>query len=286
MRGLIDHGIAGRALLSNNQDTKNLSNEYNVYFGLGQSLNLIHSPEVFKVSLAGIRLGYYLMRSMDSRIMKRSFLDIGTGSGVHALLMCKLGNDNVTAVDISEHSIEQARLHEHINLKKNIISFFTSDLFNGIPERKFQTVVFNPPGWRTPSQELIQELMNIEHAGQMPVRAMFYGEDVITRFLEDLPGYLSPEGKAIVGLNSLVGINDVLNRYTQKHNGCPPLTYRLVERHTFPIMYYSPYWQTISTYLKAEFEHWSNQDLAAFSVDRNGNIYWSYEIVEFFHRAP
>ncbi|KAA6175700.1 methyltransferase [Pseudomonas veronii] len=284
MLGLIDHGLVGRHSL-NSDNPKHLDDTYKIYFGLGQSLDFIHSPNVFKVSLAGIRLGHYLMRKFDSSFSDKRILDVGTGSGVHALLMRKLGNHDITATDISEHSIEQAKMHERMNFHQHAISFLTSDLFSSLPERQFQTIIFNPPGWRTPSASLTQRLKSIEQEGEMPIQSMFYGEEVIRRFLHDLPRYLSPTGTAVVGFNSMVGISDVLSKYNQSHQDTPPLAYRLMERHTLPLLYYSDHWRMISNALNKEFEHWSKQDMAAYSIDKNGEIFWSYEIIEFFHRT-
>ncbi|MFP3496681.1 methyltransferase [Pseudomonas sp. SIMBA_059] len=284
MQGLIDHGVAGLHHL-NNGHIDCMDSNYKIYFGLGQHLTLINTPEVFKVSVAGIKLGHYLTHTLAPDISNRSFLDIGTGSGVHALLIRALGGHDIIATDISEKSIDQARLHEHINFNQAKISFLVSDLFNNTAGRKFHTIVFNPPGWRTPSPSLLRRLKAIELPGEIPIESMFYGEHVITRFLEDLPQYLEPTGKAIVGLNSLVGIRDVLSRYNQRHNGAPPLVYKLAERHTLPLLYYSANWKACRKHLTKEFEHWSSQDLATYSVDHNGNIYWSYEIIEFSLRT-
>lgn len=282
MQGLIDHGLAGKHYLKCDE-VEYPGDTYTIYFGLGLQLNLIHSPKVFKVSLAGVRLGCYLLRSFSSNRINKSFLDIGTGSGVHALLIRKLGGHDIVATDISEQAIEQAKLHEHLNFKHPAISFYACDLFNNLPERQFETIIFNPPGWRTPSPSLTQRLEIITQTGQLPIQAMFYGEKVIARFLDDLPRYLAPSGRAIVGLNSLVGIRDVLDRYKETHHGAPPLTYRLMERHTLPLLYYSDQWQMTSKLLKREFQHWANHDLASYATDKNGTIFWSYEIIEFYH---
>lgn len=250
MQGLIDHGIAGRLFLSSNRE-KHLDDIYKIYFGLGQTLTLTHTPEVFKVSLAGIRLGHYLLQSARPRTLNSSFLDIGTGSGVHALLMRKLGSYDITATDICKKSITQAKINEDINFEKSSVSFLVSDLFSDLPERQFQTIAFNPPGWRTPSQSLIKHLEMPTQNGQLPIRAMFYGDEVMSRFLEGLPRYLDPMGVAIVGLNSLVGIREVLDKYNQKHNNQPPLIYRLIERHTLPLIHYSTHWKALEKKLKS-----------------------------------
>ncbi|ROM49347.1 hypothetical protein BK649_18255 [Pseudomonas canadensis] len=284
MLGLIDHGTAGTHHLKS-ENSESTDTAYKVYFGLGHSLNLTHSPEVFKVSLAGVRLGNYLMQIQNNNSPKGGFLDVGTGSGAHALLMRMAGACDITAIDVSEKSIEQAKLHEHINFKTNSISFFVSDLFNNLPQRQFQTIVFNPPGWRTPSHSLLKRLNMLDQAGQIPLRSMFYGEEVVSRFLDDLPKYLAPGGTAIVGLNSLIGIYGLLDKYNKKHNENPPLAYRLMERHTFPLFYYSPHWKSISKHLKKEFDRWAKRDSAAYSIDNSGTIFWSYEIVEFRHKT-
>lgn len=283
MRGLIDHGVANCHLTQQTLQTHNHTHTYKLYFGLGQTLTLAHTPDVFKVSLAGIRLGNHLVQRLNPKILSRSFLDMGTGSGVHALLMRKLGNDDIVATDVSERSIEQAKVNEKINFNNHKISFICSDLFKSVPERQFQTIIFNPPGWRTPSQTLTLQLDSIDQEATLPASAMFYGETVITRFLEDLPRYLEPTGVAIVGLNSMVGIRDVLDRYSQKYNNAPPLSHRLIERHTFPLIHYSSQWQALTAELQLEFKNWEAQDLAAFSTDSKGIIYWSYEVIEFFH---
>ncbi|QVM99418.1 methyltransferase [Pseudomonas rhodesiae] len=282
MQGLLDHNeTAAKKHLS----TEHIENKYKIYFGLGLCINLTHAPKVFKVSQAGIKLGDYLVRSLDSSAFKQSFLDLGTGTGVHALLMRKLGNNDITATDISEISIKQAKFHENLNFKNNKIEFHTGDLFEDLSERRFQTIVFNPPGWRTPSQALINKLRKADPATELPIQAMFYGDEVVSRFLEQLPAHLNSKGKAIIGLNSLIGIQDVLSRYIQKHRGTPPLAYKLIERHTIPLLYYSNAWQSIEKSLKEEFEKWSKQDLAAYSTDAHGNIFWSYEIIELYHRT-
>lgn len=280
MRDLIDRSLGDLHHLQDGLAT-NIEKTYKVYFGLGQSINLIHSPEVFKVSLAGIKLGHYLVRSFDQSIANRSVLDLGTGSGVHALLMRKLGCSDITATDISKESIKHAIINELANFKDSSISFYTSNLFENVPICKFQTIIFNPPGWRTPSKALVKRLNMKNQPAHLPVNAMFFGDDVIMRFLEDLPRYLDPTGTAIVGLNSLVGIRDVLERYNKKYGGKPPLVYKLVERHDLPPIHYSHQWERLSKYLKEEFYNLAARDLAAYSTDDNGEIYWSYEIVEF-----
>ncbi|SAI68918.1 methylase [Bordetella ansorpii] len=257
--------------------------EYDAYFGLGYSVRLLDRPPVFKVSLAGLALGAYLVRALDDTMLEGSFLDLGTGSGVHALLLRRLGATHVTGTDLSCEAVMLARENELLNFGDQRITFQESDLFLGLnaPSGQYDTVIFNPPGWRTPSQRLLARLASNADGTDMPVSAMFYGDDVLLKFLEQLPRHLKPGGRAIVGLNSLVGIQDVLGRYRLGHAGKPPLRYRLLERHALPLLYYSASWRAQQGALEAEFRDWRDHALAAYSTDGRGSIYWSYEIVEF-----
>jgi release factor glutamine methyltransferase len=253
------------------------------YFGLGKSILLTKNSRVFQVSSAGLVFGAYLVRDVEFPNVHGTFLDIGTGSGVHAILARQLGITDVVAADISVNSVSLAAQNERLNFNDEQISFHVSNLFDSVPARRFDIVAFNPPGWRSPSSGLLARLKELDENETIPPRAMFYGDDVVLRFLHDLPKFLSTNGRAIVGLNSLVGIQDVLTRYTKEYGKTPPLKYRLIERHTFPLLYYSEQWASLGTALLDEFQEWRRQGLAAFTNDRNGQIYWSYEIIEFSH---
>jgi release factor glutamine methyltransferase len=252
------------------------------YFGLGHSIRLGGDPHVFKVSLAGLALGACLVKRLGVRDMEGRILDLGTGSGVHALLLRSLGAESIVGTDICPQAVALAQQNEALNFGDRRIVFQVSDLFSSLsPNGTFDTIIFNPPGWRTPSHSLLARLAAIDTAGAMSPRSMFYGDQVLSRFLNEVPRYLSTTGRAIVGLNSMVGIRDVLEQYRGQHDGKPPLQCRLLERHTFPLLYYSPQWEALGDPLLTEFQQWRDQKLAAFSLDRSGGLYWSYEIVEF-----
>jgi len=251
------------------------------YFGLGHSIALTTDPRVFQVSLAGLVFGGYLVRANAHIGPTGRFLDLGTGSGVHALLMRQMGVPDVVASDISAESVTLARRNELQNFGDERVTFYVSDLFNGLPEKRYDFIAFNPPGWRTPSSGLSALLEQESDLFDMPPQAMFFGDQVVLRFLRDLPRFLAKTGTAIVGLNSLVGIRDVLDRYAMAYNGEPPLKYRLRERHSLPLLYYTEKWEGLRPALLQEFQEWKKQGKAAYTIDRQGTLYWSYEIVEF-----
>lgn len=256
---------------------------YDTYFGLGHTIQLIDRPGVFKVSLAGVVLGAHLVSQvMENQEISGKFLDLGTGSGVQALLLRSLGATDIVATDICAESIELAAENELLNFDDNRIELRVGDLFDALKPAngKFDTIVFNPPGWRTPSAQFLDKLRRINGDADMALSSMFYGDSTLTRFLTELPDHLHPRGRAIVGMNSLVGIQDVLSKYRDAHSGRSPLSFRLIERHTLPLLFYSEHWKRAESLLRSEFQSWQDAGAAAYTVDSQNQLYWSYELVE------
>lgn len=254
---------------------------YDAYFGLGHCLRLIDDARVFKVSLAGMALGACLTRLLDQADLEGRLLDLGTGSGALALLLRSLGATDITGSDIVPEAVTLAAQNELLNFPDAAVRFMQSDLFDGLrdSDARFDTIVFNPPGWRTPSDDFLRQLEHLGDASMAPA-SMFYGDSTLLRFLLELPDRLNAGGKAIVGLNSLVGIQDVLTRYRAVCNGASPLRFRLLERHTFPLLFYTETWRQLRTPLQMEFKRWRERSRAAYTVDGHGNLYWSYELIE------
>ncbi|WP_460400813.1 50S ribosomal protein L11 methyltransferase [Actinophytocola sediminis] len=271
--GVTQHGQGGLADLVSTEDS------YEAYFGMGNVLRLLDRPGVFKVSPAGLALGDYLVRSTDRRALEDStVLDIGTGSGALALLLRAMGARAVLATDISAPAVKTAEENELRNFGDRRIMFGEGSLFDCAGARgRFDLIVFNPPGWRTPSPECRREL---ERSGltDLSLSAMFSGETVLLDFLLRLPDHLTPSGRAVVGLNSMTGIRDVLAR--QRRRDGAALELRMVERHGFPLFFYTEEWRLSRAVLVKEFRRWKEEHGAAFSTDTDGTLHWSYEIVE------
>jgi release factor glutamine methyltransferase len=70
-------------------------------------------------------------------------LDMGTGSGVNAILAASKASD-VVAVDVNPHAVDAARANAALNGVADRIVAIESDLFEGI-EGTFDLVLFDPP---------------------------------------------------------------------------------------------------------------------------------------------
>ena len=252
---------------------------YDAYFGLGHVLRLLDRPGVFKLSPAGLALGDYLVRSTDRDVLVGQVLDVGTGSGALALLLRSLGARDIVATDVSSPAVKTAAENELLNFPDRRVVFEEASLFHShAASGRFDLIVFNPPGWRAPSKECRREL---DQAGvsALDLTAMFSGDTVLLDFLRQLPHHLTPSGRAVVGLKSMAGIREVFARLTQEQ-GDAELEFRLLERHSFPLFFYTQDWQKARNALLKEFRQWREEHGAAFSVDSDGSLHWSYEIVE------
>jgi release factor glutamine methyltransferase len=233
---------------------------------------------VFKVSQAGMALGSYLVRSASPSELAGPTLDIGTGSGALALLLRGLGAGSIHATDVCPEAIAAAAENEKLNYSGPRITFEEASLFGCAADGgRLSLVAFNPPGWRTPSLQLRQALKD-SGLRDLSLAAMFSGEAVVLDFLERLPARLAPGGRAVIGLNSLSGIKDILSRSQAVRRGT--LRVRLVERHNFPLFLYTGEWQAARDALLAEFWQWRDQHGAVFDAGPDGTVTWSYEIAE------
>ncbi|MFI5491520.1 methyltransferase [Actinoplanes sp. NPDC051859] len=257
---------------------------YDVCFDLGHCFRLFDRPETFHVSQAGLALGDHLVRHLRERELGGRILEIGTGSGAISLLLRGLGASSISATDISAAAVSTARQNELANFGDAVIDFRHSDLFPDSP-RRFDLIVFNPPGWRTPSDVFKAELD--EKHRSLDLAAMFYGDSVLLRFLHQLPEHLAPGGRAIIGLNSLVGIADIFgrSRSIQRPSGTATVHSEVLERIEFPLLFYTEEWLELRTSLLAQFEQ-GREEYAATFITRGNTLHWFYEITEVTVLAP
>lgn len=258
------------------------SDFYNVYFGLGHGLKLIDNAKVFRVSPAGAAFGSLLVRHFQRESSSQRFLDVGAGSGVHALLLRSMGVSAVTATDVSDVAVAVAKKNEMNNFGVNVIDFVVGDLFEGLRSResRYDVVMFNPPGWGTPSQSFIEELKAQGDQEGLSVDSMFYGDRTLKTFFEKLPCHLVDGGKVVIGLNSMVGVKSVIDFVKGLYSDEYKVQFTLLECHEFPLILYTKSWARMRARLVEEALRWRDDGEAYFNYSAKGEITWFYEIVE------
>ncbi|HEX6248778.1 MAG TPA: methyltransferase, partial [Nocardioidaceae bacterium] len=123
---------------------KEVSEDGEVFDYLG--LTLVVPPHVQVIESTSDVLGRVVL---DEAGPGERALDMGTGSGVNALLAATRGAD-VVAVDINPHAVEAARANAERNGVADRVRVDRSDLFENV-EGRFDLVVFDPPfRWMKP----------------------------------------------------------------------------------------------------------------------------------------
>ena len=128
----------------------------------------------------------------------RNILDLGTGTGIIAIFLQLIKNQNpnfkanIVASDILEEAIRCAKENESINNIKNKIKFIQSDLFMDIPEElhsAFNIIIFNPP--YLPSSHYVKEenKKNIDLSWDGGLK----GFEILTDFLKNARPFLNLE---------------------------------------------------------------------------------------------
>lgn len=130
-------------------------------------------------------------------------LDLCTGSGIIPVTLARLFPDAaVFASDISRDALELAQHNADIHNQK--ITFAESDLFDNIPDIRFDLITANPPYIGIDEQDTIDESV-LRHE---PHLALFGGGDglyFIDRILSRAPDFLRSGGYIVMEINSNQG---------------------------------------------------------------------------------
>ncbi len=270
---------------------------YFVYFGLGIGVKLKKSKKIFQLSEAGKFLGKYLLKNITDKEKQGRILEIGTGSGALAILARAIGCRDVTATDFNEDFIDIARenseQNERIEFQENNdssrsakIQFVVSDLFNSPffsdkteEAAKWDLIFFNPPGWQTPKDS---KLVNqIKRKSGDIYFTMFEGDELVLRFLQQARQYLKLNGRILIGLNTIVGIDTILHKYRkwETNQNLSPLKFDLKEEKEIQLLLYNETWGEQRDLILSEIQQWVSGDQHLFTK-RDGDIFWMYEIVQ------
>ena len=115
-------------------------------------------------------------------------LDMGTGSGVNAILAASKAAE-VVAVDINPVAVEAARNNAAYNGVADRIAIRRSDVFSNV-DGEFDLIIFDPPfRWFAP-RDLLEAATTDEN-----YRAM-------TRFFREARQHLAPEGRMLIFFGS------------------------------------------------------------------------------------
>lgn len=126
-------------------------------------------------------------------------LEVGTGSGLIAAEIARI--TRIVATDINPHAVLCA--------SKAGIDVVRTDLFMGI-RGSFDLVLFNPPYLPTQTEERMDDWLEYALDGGESGRA------VIERFARNIGNVLAPDGRILLLISSLTGLNDVQELFADR----------------------------------------------------------------------
>ena len=136
-------------------------------------------------------------------LTNKTFLELGAGTGLISIYAAKK-NAHVFASDISEQSIKNIKLN--VDKNKVNIQIIHSNLFEKIPQIKFDLILINPPYYKK------QPKTDAEFAWYCGENSEYF-----LKFFNELSAYTHQQSKVIMVLSEDCDI-DQINSIAQKNN--------------------------------------------------------------------
>ncbi len=124
----------------------------------------------------------------------KSFLDMGSGSGIQSKAAISSKAKSVLAADINEEAVKHLKLHK--------IPAIKSDLFENIT-KNFDLIAFNPPYLPKDRRE--------DNESQIATTGGKRGDEIILKFLKQAVNHLNKEGIILIVVSSLTPKDNILN---------------------------------------------------------------------------
>lgn len=123
------------------------------------------------------------------KVGAKKILDLCTGSGAIAVSLAKyIPNSKLTGVDISSKALRIAKLNARNNNVEDRITFISSNLFDNVPEEKYDIIVSNPPYIKS---KVIKNLnKDVQNEPKIALDGGFDGLDFYRKIIKKADEYL------------------------------------------------------------------------------------------------
>ncbi len=152
-------------------------------------LDLHIADDVFAPQMESTTEGDPFHRAVEAEVRAgERILDMGTGSGVSALLAARRGAE-VVAVDVNPHAVACARSNAKRNGLTDRITFLTGDVFEAV-DGTFDLIVFDPPfRWFKPRDFLDMGAADENYRG-------------LTKFMAEVKERLRTDGRVLLNFGT------------------------------------------------------------------------------------
>jgi release factor glutamine methyltransferase len=165
--------------------------------------NLVVFPKIgYQTNILGLhRMNFQYTEFMGRNLLVRPgdiVLEIGTGCGLIALIAGDIA-EHVIATDINPKAIDCARMNMLRNGANNIDTR-VGDLFSPLGDERFDLIVWNMPFYFDKAVKDIESSNGFHTTGQ----------DMIKRFIKEVPDYLKKGGKVQFALSRIEDRSHIL----------------------------------------------------------------------------
>ncbi|WP_150539491.1 50S ribosomal protein L3 N(5)-glutamine methyltransferase [Actinobacillus vicugnae] len=138
------------------------------------------------------------------RAEPKRILDMCTGSGCIAIACAnRFPNAEIDAVDLSMDALDVAQINIERHQVAHRVFPISSDLFNDIPQDKYDLIVTNPP--YVDQEDLDDMPEEFHHEPELALGSGVDGLDITKRILAEAPNYLAENGVLVCEVgNSMV----------------------------------------------------------------------------------
>lgn len=133
-----------------------------------KEFTVFHDLCAMKVGTDGVLLGAWAKCQNAENI-----LDIGTGSGLIALMLAQRSSAEIEAIDIDEGAYKQARLNFLNSKFKNQLKAIHQSLQTYNPDKKYDLIVSNPPYFTNSLKSPIKERTKARHTDFLSLEELF-----------------------------------------------------------------------------------------------------------------
>lgn len=143
----------------------------NPYFKFKQ-FTIWHDRCAMKVGTDGVLLGAWAEPGNA-----KSILDVGTGTGLIALMLAQRTNVDIDAVEINEAAFLQATENINASPWKERVKIFHNDFqnYSKSTEEKYDLIVSNPPYFKNSLRSLDEDKNAARHSHLLTVEELFFG---------------------------------------------------------------------------------------------------------------
>ena len=128
-------------------------------------------------------------------------LELCTGSGCLAVMLAdQFPNAQVDAVELSPAALDVARTNIDRYALKDRVRLHHADLYDGIPEKRYQLIVTNPPYVNQTSMKKLPP--EYRHEPHMALSGGFDGMDIVRRIVDTAGERLTDNGLLIVEIGN------------------------------------------------------------------------------------